>query len=88
MSTIVRARPACLKEASFFISSPCLLDDVTLESAALALRQPAPNSETLIVFQRKLKAFIAHRAGLTNALGLTSRTTLFREECLWIGLRT
>lgn len=40
------------------------------------------------MFKGKLKALVPHGAGLANALCLTRRATLFREERIRIRLRT
>src|SRR5207245_2853487 len=56
------------------------------EPAALALGQPAPDAESLVVLQGVLEALAAHLAAGADLLRLTRRPALFREERLGVGL--
>src|SRR5699024_7238943 len=62
-------------------------DDAALEPTALPLGEPTPDTESLIVGQGVLQALVAHRAALTDLLGLPGRSALLREERLGVGLR-
>src|SRR3954447_2448488 len=59
----------------------------TLEPTALALRQPAPDPEPLVMAQGVLQAVAAHGAASAHALGLSVRAALLREEGFGVGLR-
>jgi len=64
------------------------LAHLLLEATAFTLGEATPNAEALIVLERILKAFIANRAGLANALRFSGRSTLFWEERVRICLGT
>lgn len=55
-------------------------------TAALARREAAPDSETLIMGERVVEAFLTDLAGGANALGLPGGATLVGKKCLGIGL--
>src|SRR5690606_12121507 len=57
-----------------------VLDGAALKFAAFALRKPAPDSESLVVSQRILKALGTDITGRAHLLGLTSRSSLLRKE--------
>src|SRR4051812_26384845 len=63
------------------------LGGAALELAALALRKPAPDTESLIVTERVLKALVLDFAARADALCLASGAALLGEERLGIGLR-
>jgi hypothetical protein len=58
-----------------------------LEPPALALGQPAPDAEPLVLAERVLQAVALDLAADADALGLPRRTALLREERLRVGLR-
>src|SRR5215204_2138173 len=60
------------------------LGGAALEAPALALGQPAPDPEPLVVGQRVLEALGLHRAGLADALGRAGRAPLLREEAVGV----
>src|SRR5690606_34226769 len=62
------------------------LDDSALEATALPLGEPAPDAEPFVVRQRILQAPVTHLAAHADALGLASRSALFREKSLRVGL--
>src|SRR5690606_34273160 len=55
--------------------------------AALALAQPAPDAEALVVLQRVFEALAAHRASAADALRVARRAALLGEERLGVRLR-
>src|SRR5690606_30287597 len=57
-----------------------------LEAAALALTQPTPDTEALVVGEGVLETLRADVARLADPLGVASRAALLREERLGIGL--
>ena len=59
----------------------------TLELAALALREAAPDPEALVVVERVLEAFAADIARCADPLGVAGGPALLGEEGLGIGLR-
>src|SRR3712207_9186625 len=56
------------------------------QPATLALGQPAPDAEALVVAQRVLQALGADLAAGADLLGLAGRATLLGEERLGVGL--
>src|SRR5580658_1287291 len=63
------------------------LDRLALEPPALALRQPAPDAEPLIVLEGVLEALGPNLTAPADLLRLPGGAALFREERLRIGLR-
>src|SRR5215471_2829626 len=63
------------------------LHSLPLEPAPLALRQPAPDTEPLIVAEGILEALRAHLAAAAHPLGLAGGAALLWKERLRIGLR-
>jgi hypothetical protein len=63
------------------------LDHLPLDPAALALGEPAPDAEPLVVLQRVLEALRADLTAPADPLGLPGGTALLREERLRIRLR-
>src|ERR1700728_2086601 len=59
-----------------------------LEPPALALRQPAPDAEPLIVLEGVLQALGANLTAAADLLCFPGGATLLREKRLRIGLRT
>src|SRR5665647_2928938 len=68
-------------------ASPKRLDRMLLELATLALGQPTPDAEPLVVRERVLQALAAHIATHADLLGLAGGAALLGEERLGIGLR-
>src|SRR5687768_14203826 len=58
-----------------------------LEAPALALGEPAPDPEALVLLQCVLEALALDLAAHADALGLAGRAALLREERLRVGLR-
>src|SRR3979411_3001599 len=63
------------------------LHGLALEPPALALRQPAPDAEALVVLERVLQALGPDLAATADFLRLPGGASLLREERLRIGLR-
>lgn len=60
----------------------------SLEAAALAFGQAAPDAEPFVVFECVLKALGADLAGAADLLGFSGGAALFRKERFWICLGT
>ena len=56
-------------------------------AAALTIGEATPDAKAFVVLKCVLKALIADGARLADALCLTGRATLLREESFWVRLR-
>jgi hypothetical protein len=64
------------------------LDGALLQLATFTLGQATPDAESFVVLKRVLEALGTHFAAGADALGIPSRSALFGEERLRVGLRT
>ena len=62
------------------------LDGFAAEAATLALGEPAPDAEALVVGERVVEALGTDFAALADALGLAGRSALLGEERFGVGL--
>jgi hypothetical protein len=70
------------------VNAPRASDRATLQLAALALREPAPDAEALVVGQGIVQALPANLARRAHTLGVPRGAALLREEGLRVRLRT
>src|ERR1700685_289016 len=63
------------------------LDRLASQSATFTFREPAPDPESLVMFQRVLQALRPDLAASADPLGFPRRSPFLREESLRIRLR-